>query len=68
MVDDPMRVELQEMARQGGNDPSKLLSIKTLFGDDLRNDGRFIKEVATAMEAINRDGIMKTLPKYIDQQ
>ncbi|RAO69025.1 uncharacterized protein BHQ10_005037 [Talaromyces amestolkiae] len=68
VVDDPMRAELQEMAHQGGNDPSKLLSIKSLFGDDLRNDERFIKEVAMAMEAINRDGVMKTLPKYIDQK
>ncbi|KAL2830341.1 hypothetical protein BDW59DRAFT_158670 [Aspergillus cavernicola] len=64
-VDDPMREELQALAHAGGTDPAKLLSIKSLFGDDLRSDKRFIQEVSTAMEDITRDGIMKTLPKYV---
>ncbi|KAK9312087.1 hypothetical protein V1524DRAFT_276962 [Lipomyces starkeyi] len=65
-VDDPMREELQAKARAGGTNPAELLSIKSLFGDDLRSDKRFIQEITTAMEDITRDGIMKTLPKYID--
>jgi mannitol 2-dehydrogenase len=65
-VVDPMREELQAKARAGGNDPFELLSIKSLFGDDLRGDERFLKEITTAMNDIARDGIMKTLPKYID--
>ncbi|KAK9319508.1 hypothetical protein V1517DRAFT_349031 [Lipomyces orientalis] len=65
-VDDPMREELQAKARAGGTNPAELLSIKSLFGDDLRGDKRFIQEITTAMEDITRDGIMKTLPKYID--
>lgn len=65
-VDDPMREELQAKAKAGGADPSELLGIKVLFGDDLRGDERFNKELATAMELIRRDGILKTLPKYID--
>ncbi|KAL2829513.1 mannitol 2-dehydrogenase [Aspergillus cavernicola] len=65
-VDDPMVEELQAKARKGGTDPTELLSIKNLFGDDLRNDKRFIKEMTKAMEDIDRDGILKTLPKYID--
>ncbi|KAB8270065.1 mannitol 2-dehydrogenase [Aspergillus minisclerotigenes] len=64
-VDDPMREELQAMASTGGTNPAKLLRIKSLFGDDLREDKRFIQEVTTAMENITRDGVMKTLPKYI---
>jgi mannitol 2-dehydrogenase len=65
-VDDPMREELQTKAAAGGTNPSELLSIRNLFGDDLRNDKRFIETITTAMEEIARDGIMKTLPKYVD--
>ncbi|OIW22661.1 mannitol-1-phosphate/altronate dehydrogenase [Coniochaeta ligniaria NRRL 30616] len=64
-VVDPMREELQAKAHAGGTNPAELLSIKSLFGDDLRNDKRFLQEMATTMEDIARDGIMKTLPKYI---
>ncbi|OJJ39949.1 hypothetical protein ASPWEDRAFT_105168 [Aspergillus wentii DTO 134E9] len=64
-VDDPMREELQAKARAGGTSPSELLQIKNLFGDDLRSDKRFLQEVTTAMEDIARDGILKTLPKYV---
>ncbi|PGH07074.1 mannitol 2-dehydrogenase [Helicocarpus griseus UAMH5409] len=65
-VNDPMRDELQGKARAGGTNPAELLSIKTLFGDDLRTDKVFLNEMTTAMEDIARDGIMKTFPKYID--
>ena len=64
-VDDPMREELQAKARAGGTNPAELLSIRNLFGDDLRSDKRFLQEITTAMEDIARDGILKTLPKYI---
>ncbi|CAH0020729.1 unnamed protein product [Clonostachys rhizophaga] len=66
-VDDPMKEELQALAKEGGNDPSKLLSIKMLFGDNLRNDKRFVGEVAKAMELISKDGVMATIPKYVNQ-
>jgi mannitol 2-dehydrogenase len=65
-VDDPMREELQAKARAGGANPAELLSIKNLFGDDLRGDKRFLQEVTTAMESISRDGVLKTLPNYIN--
>ncbi|KAH8904856.1 mannitol-1-phosphate/altronate dehydrogenase [Coniochaeta sp. PMI_546] len=64
-VVDPMREELQAKARAGGTNPAELLSINSLFGDDLRNDKRFLQEITTALEDIARDGIMKTLPKYV---
>lgn len=64
-VNDPMRDVLQAKARAGGINPTELLSIKMLFGDDLRDDKRFIQEMTTAMEDIARDGILKTLPKYV---
>lgn len=65
-IDDPMRDVLQAKARAGGTQPHELLSIKSLFGDDLREDARFISEITTAMEDIARDGVMATLPKYVD--
>lgn len=64
-VDDPMREELQAKAHAGGNKPDELLSIKMLFGDDLRNDKIFVDELTKAMELIARDGVMATLPKYV---
>ncbi|CRG83612.1 hypothetical protein PISL3812_00966 [Talaromyces islandicus] len=65
-VEDPMLEELQTLAHEGGTNPAKLLSIKSLFGDDLRGDKRFIQEITTAMEDITRDGVIKTIPKYIE--
>ncbi|KAH8714676.1 mannitol dehydrogenase domain-containing protein [Ilyonectria robusta] len=65
-VEDPMLEQLQALAKAGGNDPRQLLSIKMLFGDDLRNDQRFLDEVSKAMELIAKDGVMATLPKYVD--
>lgn len=65
-VDDPMREQLQALAKPGENDPRGLLSIKNLFGSDLRDDKRFIDEVTKAMELISQDGVMATLPKYVD--
>ncbi|KAF4922626.1 Mannitol 2-dehydrogenase [Colletotrichum viniferum] len=65
-VDDPMKEELQALAKAGGNHPGQLLTVKHLFGDDLRSDERFVNEVAKAMELIAKDGVMATLPKYVD--
>ncbi|CAK7273820.1 hypothetical protein SEPCBS57363_005844 [Sporothrix epigloea] len=65
-LDDPMSEELQQKAAEGGADPHALLGIRTLFGDDLRNDERFVKELTTALGLIKKDGILKTLPKYLD--
>lgn len=65
-VDDPMREELQALAKKGGNNPRELLSVKTLFGDDLRSDDRFVEEVAKAMELIANDGVLVTIQKYVD--
>lgn len=65
-VDDPMREELQAKARAGGTKPDEILNIKNLFGDDLRKDKRFMETITEAMEDIARDGIMKTMPKYVE--
>ncbi|KAJ5546227.1 hypothetical protein N7494_003812 [Penicillium frequentans] len=65
-VQDPMLEEIQTRARIGGTNPMELLNIKNLFGEDLRSDQRFIKTITTALEEIARDGVLKSLPKYID--
>lgn len=65
-VEDPMREELQAKARAGGTKPGELLSIRNLFGDDLRGDKRFLDQITSAMEDIARDGVMKTMPKYVN--
>ncbi|KAF7544019.1 hypothetical protein G7046_g9876 [Stylonectria norvegica] len=64
-VQDPMRDQLQALAKLGGNDPSQLLSIKLLFGDDLREDKRFTTEVALAMQLIAKDGVVLSISQYI---
>jgi mannitol 2-dehydrogenase len=60
---DPMAADLQPLAREGGSDPMKLLSVESLFGDDLRNDKRFVEELTKALESLDREGAMKTLEK-----
>ena len=41
----------------------KLLSIKDLFGDDLRGDERFVKQLTEAYNDLEREGAMKTIEK-----
>jgi mannitol 2-dehydrogenase len=65
-VQDPMLEEIQTRARIGGTNPMELLKIKSLFGEDLRSDKRFFETITVALEEIARDGVLKSLPKYID--
>ncbi|KAM0559925.1 hypothetical protein ACHAPJ_003875 [Fusarium lateritium] len=65
-VDDPMRETLQRLAKEGGPDPRSILSVRELFGDDLRGDQRFLDEVTKAMDLIAKDGVMETIPKYVN--
>jgi mannitol 2-dehydrogenase len=61
-----MREKLQALAKEGGKDPRSILSVRELFGDDLRGDQRFLDEVTKAMELITKDGVMETIPKYVN--
>jgi mannitol 2-dehydrogenase len=65
-VEDPMLEQLEALAKAGGDDPRELLSVKMLFGDNLRDDKRFVDELTTAMQLIAKDGVMATMPKYVD--
>jgi mannitol 2-dehydrogenase len=64
-VDDPLREKLQALAKEGGPDPRSILSVRELFGDDLRGDQRFLDEVTKAMALITKDGVLETIPKYV---
>ena len=65
-VDDPMAQELKALAREGGASPNALLGVASIFGDDLRYDGRFIREITMAMRTLDRRGARKTLEKYVE--
>lgn len=65
-VDDPMAQKLQALARQGGTDPTPLLNVKNLFGDDLRGDKLFVEELGRALKSLHEEGAMATLEKYVD--
>ncbi|PVI01274.1 hypothetical protein DM02DRAFT_361555 [Periconia macrospinosa] len=60
-LDDPMAEELQAVAREGG---LSLLQVKSLFGDDLRNDKRFVAELTKALESLESEGARATVAKY----
>jgi mannitol 2-dehydrogenase len=60
-VDDPMVEELQEHANK---DPINVLEIRSLFGDDLRRDERFVKELKSALAGLEKEGAMKMIEKY----
>jgi mannitol 2-dehydrogenase len=68
MIDDPMAEELLIKAREGGVQPNSLLNIRTLFSDDLRFDGRFVRELTVAMRTLDRRGARKTLEKYVQTE
>ncbi|KAK1912467.1 hypothetical protein P3342_010070 [Pyrenophora teres f. teres] len=60
-VDDPMVQELQAKAAEG---PIAQLQIKNLFGDDLRLDKRFVQELTSALEGLEREGALAMIEKY----
>ena len=60
-LDDPMAEELQARAREGG---LALLDMKSLFGENLRNDERFVAELTKALQSLHEEGALKTVAKY----
>ncbi|KAF2275267.1 NAD(P)-binding protein [Westerdykella ornata] len=64
-INDPMAEELRAKAREGGQRPDVLLGVNCLFGDDLRGDKRFVRELTTALESLYHVGAMKTLENYV---
>ncbi|KAL1585546.1 hypothetical protein WHR41_05629 [Cladosporium halotolerans] len=62
--DEPAIEDLQVKARAGGKEPTELMSIRNLFGDDLRDDKRFMGELTNALHSLYEVGAKATLAKY----
>ncbi len=64
-INDPLSDELVERARAGGADPSRLLAMRELFGEDLPSAPRFVTQVAEDLRALYRDGPRAALARCV---
>jgi mannitol 2-dehydrogenase len=62
---DPMGEKICPLAKKGGTDPTALLSLHELFGDDLPRSQAFVDEVSRALRSFYEKGAMATLEHYI---
>ena len=60
-LNDPLADRLQKLAREGGVDPTGLLQVKEIFGDDLPRDPRFVNQVKADLQAIYAKGIAQVI-------
>ncbi|KAI7166094.1 Mannitol, partial [Hortaea werneckii] len=63
--DEPSVEDLQKRARAGGRDPTQLMAIRELFGDDLRDDKRFMTTLHEAMASLNDVGAKETVARNV---
>lgn len=63
--DEPAIEDLQAKAREGGKEPTVLMNIKNLFGDDLRDDERFMTTLTDALHSLYEVGAKETLAKFV---
>jgi mannitol 2-dehydrogenase len=64
-IEDPIADLLQCRAREGGTDPSSLLSVSELFGPELRENKRFTDELSQALNSLYEKGARATLQNYL---
>jgi len=62
---DPMAEKICPLAKNGGSDPTALLSLHELFGDDLPRSQAFVDEVSRALRSFYEKGALATLENYI---
>jgi mannitol 2-dehydrogenase len=55
-INDPMAEELVRRAREGGEDPAPLLSLRKLFGDVLPSTPAFVRELVDDLHRLYREG------------
>ncbi len=60
-LNDPMAERLHKLAVAGGVDPTGLLKIKEIFGDDLPKDPRFADQIKNDLEAIYQKGVAQVI-------
>lgn len=53
---DPMLDELVRRARAGGEDPTPLLELRALFGDELPRAAAFVEPLRASLAALGREG------------
>ena len=64
-INDPMEARITETARRGGADPTAMLSLRELFGDELPKANPFSQEVAQALKSFYEKGAKATLESYV---
>lgn len=60
-LNDPMAERLHKLAVEGGKDPSGLLAVREIFGDDLPKDPRFINQIKADLAAIYDKGVAQVI-------
>ena len=65
-VIDPMKDKLMEHARRGGRDPSVLLGMSELFGEDLRGSKVFVDQVSRTLGSFYDKGARATLADAVE--
>jgi mannitol 2-dehydrogenase len=63
-LDDVMADELSRLVKQGGKDPTPLLSLSVVFGPDLPKNERFVKELKEAVAMLHARGAKATAQHY----
>ena len=60
-LNDPLADRLQKLAREGGADPTGLLQVKEIFGEDLPKDPRFVNQIKADLAAIYAKGVAQVI-------
>ncbi len=59
--------ELITIASSGGNDARAMLSIKTIFGEQLTTNQRWMEDVGDALRTLATMGVRSTLQRYLSR-
>ena len=63
-ITEPMEAKVCPLAKQGGSDPTAMLSLHELFGDTLPQSQAFVDEVSGALRSFYEKGAKATLEQY----
>jgi len=67
-VIDPIKDKLVEYARRGGRDPSVLLGLRELFGEDLPRSQAFVNQVSQTLGSFYGKGARATLADTVESK
>ncbi len=63
--DDPMLEELSRRARAGGDDPTQVLQVRTLFGDQLPASQAFVETLKAQLQSLRTEGTRAALRRCL---